>query len=108
MCAQADTGHKNGHSEGTSCLQYTACLWPVIQVDSKPEKLVSAEEAGEFLGFWSMTIRRKATKGLIPAIPFKANTRTVWRFQLSKLQQFADDQQQLTRANGQRCGRRSA
>jgi excisionase family DNA binding protein len=58
---------------------------PLNNAMNKLEPLVGANEAAEYLSMSAVTVRQMAREGRIPAIPFKAGTRTLWRFRLSDL-----------------------
>jgi excisionase family DNA binding protein len=59
-----------------------------LEFDRPIEPLVTAATAAEYLGFSSITVRRMARTGKIPAIAFPATGKTLWRFRLSDLNSY--------------------
>jgi excisionase family DNA binding protein len=55
------------------------------------ERLIGAEEAAEYLGFSSLTVRRMAHEGRLPSVPFpRGRGKFQHRFYMSQLRSYVE------------------
>jgi Helix-turn-helix domain len=64
---------------------------PIVSKRPEIEPYVDADVAANFLAVERATLQAKARKGKVPAHPWGEGRRRMWRFRLSELEQWMND-----------------